>query len=553
MRYILFLLMIVIGTAQAKADEVIIELNPKKPVVGETFQAFFRIKTDLNEEPMINFSPFRVEVIGKNNYGVKTSSQWINGKFSSTRELTIVYDLVSNSPGLAGFRDISVKVGNKTLRHPSMNFEVLKEPEVLPEVFVMADVPKKEIYIGEGVVAKYYLYTKTQITNLDVKKYPKLNGFSKRFLQEPDRQERVSVNGVVYLRSLVYSSKLFAERVGSLKIDPLHLSVTYLVNRGNDQFSSFGFNTQTKEKSIASEDVKINVIPVPENGKDDSFTGLVGKHEIRLDVNDTKFIVNQPMEFKLTITGVGALENLDAPILVKDPSLEEFEKNGDLKILDSEKATKVFDYTYLPKENKILPEKNIKLSYFDPDQKVYIPIMLNIPEMRIAGGQAKLPEKNPQNPESKEKPEVQVVNTESFESTFKDYTLSSHILTRVNIGIVSILIMIMLGFSLWKSPLTIRKKTNIPTEFQKGQFTLASFLKWIDPITAKTGKSPEEVLENIELSDEAQSYFKNLIDSYYRSVYSEKKASLSFSYSKKHFKELDHKIKEFKNESNSES
>src|SRR5690606_11150486 len=118
---------------------------------------------------------------------------------------------------------------------------------------------------------------------------------------------------------------------------------------------------------------------------------------------------------------------------LKDPSLEEFEKNGDLKMLDSEKATKVFDYTYLPKENKILQEKNIKLSYFDPDQKVYIPIMLNIPEMRIAGGQAKLPEKNPQNPESKGKPEVQVVNTESFESTFKDYTLSSHILTRVNI------------------------------------------------------------------------------------------------------------------------
>ena len=85
MKYLMMIILFFISF-YSYADEVTIDLNPKKPVVGEPFQAFFRIKTDLTEEPLINFSPFRLEVIGKNNYGVKTSSQWINGKFSSTRE-----------------------------------------------------------------------------------------------------------------------------------------------------------------------------------------------------------------------------------------------------------------------------------------------------------------------------------------------------------------------------------------------------------------------------------------------------------------------------------
>ncbi len=54
-----------------------------------------------------------------------------------------------------------------------------------------------------------------------------------------------------------------------------------------------------------------------------------------------------------------------------------------MKILDSDRATKVFDYTYLPKENKIIPERNFDLSYFDPELKKYVSIPLNIPELKI--------------------------------------------------------------------------------------------------------------------------------------------------------------------------
>lgn len=143
---VLIFIILILGIQFAHSDDVKIEINPTKPVAGEMFQAIFRVYTDADEEPVINFSSYQIEVVGKNNYGVKTSTVYMNGKFSTSRELTIIYDLSGSRPGVAGLRDITVQVGSKTLRHPSLNFTILKEPEVAADVFVIADVPKKPFF-----------------------------------------------------------------------------------------------------------------------------------------------------------------------------------------------------------------------------------------------------------------------------------------------------------------------------------------------------------------------------------------------------------------------
>src|SRR5665647_1841114 len=99
------------------ADEVKVEINPPKPVAGEVFQAYFRVFTDADEEPAINFSPNGVEVVGKSNQGISTRTVYANGKLTVTREMTFVYDLVANKPGQASLRDINVTMGSKTVRH----------------------------------------------------------------------------------------------------------------------------------------------------------------------------------------------------------------------------------------------------------------------------------------------------------------------------------------------------------------------------------------------------------------------------------------------------
>lgn len=540
MKYIFLLIICLINTAFA--DEIKIEINPRKPVAGEVFQAYFKIQTDSNSTPVINFIPSGIEVVGKSNQGLSIRTVYENGRLTSSREVTIVYDLVASKAGISYMRDITAKIDGHVLRHSSVSVSVLKEAEEIATVFVMADVPKKEVYLGEGIVVRYYLYSKVPVSNLDIKKYPKLNGFLKRFLQEPERTERVSVDGQIYMRSQIYAAKLFPEKVGELKVDPLYVSATYPETRPGDPFGSFGFNRNLRNKSINSEMVKVMVLPLPEP-KPADFTGLVGKHEFQLQVGKNKLIVNEPLEIRLSVTGIGALENMEAPVLIKHPGLEEFESNGDLKISDAKSATKTFDYTFLAKENFELPPKTITLSYLDPATGKYVSTALDFPEIVVAGGKAAAkkedrPEEDKSSPTPKSEPKV-TVNKEVLAPLAITAAGWRNWLPMINLGLGAIAILLALSWMIKNKGLPqVHFSKDVPAQFKKGNFELQEFVRWMSPLIQQTGRSPSEIIRQSSLPEESKRYFIDLLDSNDYKNYSVNKSAMQFKYQATHFKEL---------------
>lgn len=535
-----FIILLTLFCTGIFADEIKIETNPGRPVAGEVFQVYFRIFTSLDEAPVINFTSSNIEVVGKSNQGVSTRTVYANGKLTVTREITIVYDLVSAKPGSASLRDVTVQLGNKTLRHNSVSLNIVKEPEQLAEVFIMADVPKKDLFLGEGIIVRYYLYSKVPVNSLDIKKYPKLNNFLKRFLQEPEKTERVSVDGDIYMRTQIYSAKLYPEKIGELKVDSLQISATYPNSVSNDPFGAFGINRNLRTRTISSEVVKINVRPLPAPSPA-NFTGLVGQHDFQLQMGQNKLIVNEPLEIKLTVSGVGALENLEAPSLISHPGLEEFETNGDLKISNANQATKVFDYTFLAKENLSVPSKDITLSYFDPNAEKYISVNLNVPQIIVAGGAL---EKSKE--ENKKINEVQKSSPETI-SRPQDY---SGIVNVVDTGWqiwlpylnLSLLLIIFLVALFWVLKIKRFKlsfsTTTVPAVFKGGKFDFSEFVSWIGPLITKTGKSPLTIIKESHLSESAKSYFIDLLSANDYKVYSLHKDKMDFKYNKTYFKEL---------------
>jgi hypothetical protein len=550
------ILVMLLFCLHALAADVKVEINPTKPVAGEVFQAYFRIFSDEDNEPSVNFSPGNVEVVGKSNQGVSTRTVYANGKLTVSREITLVYDLVAAKPGMAALRDINIQIGGKTIRHPTINLTVLKEPEVLADVFVMADVPKKNLYLGEGIVVRYYLYSKVPVSNLDIKKYPKLNNFLKRFLQEPERTERVSVDGQIYMRAQIYAAKLYPEKVGELKIDPLQLSATYPTTRAGDPFGAFGLSRDFKTKTINSETVKIEVRPLPEPIPT-HFTGLVGQHEFQLQLGQTKLIVNEPLEVKLTVSGIGALENLEAPDFLKHPGLEEFESNGDLKIADAENATKVFDYTFLAKENMTIPSKEIVLSYFDANSGKYIATKLNVPEIVVAGAQSQQGGKNEPPSEVKNEQKLKV----HIPPMVKDFAAPLSIeewqwkrwLPMLNLSLAAIAVLISLGWMIkekkFKAP---QFNSEVPSIFKRGDFKLNEFIRWMTPLIKETGKSPVTIIKESPLPEESKRYFIDLLNSNDYKDYSLGKSEMEYKYQSSHFKELGRYIKSVSNEDSSQ-
>jgi len=307
---------------------------------------------------------------------------------------------------------------------------------------------------------------------------------------------------------------------------------------------------------VASETISIEVRPLPEAGKDERFTGLVGKHEFDLQINNHRLIVNEPLEVKLTVSGGGALENMEAPPVFKHESLEEFESNGDLKIVNADEATKVFDYTFLPKANFTIPASQLVLTYFDPEAMRYIPVQLPVPEIVVAGGNTKEAKKDtpteqdksagtgvtlPQVPNSLSGPVLEGVKS------WKSY------LGYLNLGLSLIALSIALGVIFKKGHLPTFSSHTIPGSFKKGTFQLSDFIHWMAPLISKTGKSPLSLIRDSDLSQESKSYFIDLLNSNDYKDYSHSKGQFKFVFKSSPFKELDKYIQSVKNEDTTKS
>jgi hypothetical protein len=558
MKFLLVIMMaLFMGTALA--DEVQIEISPSKPLAGETFQALFRIFTDSEDEPNITFSPSGVEVVGKSNQGISTRTVYANGRLTVSREITVVYDLMAPRVGTAYLRDIKVQLGAKTLRHNMLALNVLKEPQEVPVVFIKADVPKHSIYVGEGITVRYYLYSKAPIQNVDIKRYPKLNAFLKRFLQEADRSERVSVDGQLYLRNQIYAAKLFPEKAGDLKIDSMEVSVSYANVRHGDPFAAFGMGREIRTKIISSETVKINALPLPAPVPP-NFTGLVGKHNFDIQFGQTKFIVNEPLEVKLTVTGGGALENLEAPDLIKHPALEEFESNGDLKIANADEATKTFDYTFLAKENFKIPASRPSLSYFDPASEKYVSVDIEVPEIEAAGGTALVTKKE----ENKNQQRMAPRDEGSSSVITKPKDIAGPLLTEgrdprawlpyLNAALAVLSLFLALGWVVKTGALKgPSSRAQVPASFRKGEFSLGDFTRWLAPVMQKTGKSPSAILRESDLDEATKTYFIDLLSANDYKDYASTKKRSEFNYNSGHFKRLGKYIESITDESSSQS
>ena len=63
-------------------------------------------------------------------------------------------------------------------------------------------------------------------------------------------------------------------------------------------------------RTIRSETIKIDVLPLPTEGRPENFTGLVGDHKFRLNYNKTKYLANEPIELELVAEGEGATRGI---------------------------------------------------------------------------------------------------------------------------------------------------------------------------------------------------------------------------------------------------
>ncbi|MEJ2635059.1 MAG: BatD family protein [Calditrichia bacterium] len=269
----------------------------------------------------------------------------------------------------------------------------------LSKVLFLDVIPsKRTVYVNQEVTLRYKIYFRTQITNNEVSKLPEAVG---SWVEEYpiDSRPKIyteNVKGVQYNVAEIKKMAVFPSRPGKITISPLELIVETVVRRRrrstNDLFDNFFSDPfgQVVKKRISSGPVEIKVLPLPEAGKPDNFSGLVGDFKIHSSVDKQATETNDAISYKVNISGRGLLQILNNLPVEFPPDFEVYDPKVNQSVNKSGAAitsNKEFEYVLIPRAAGEQRIKAVEIPYFNPQDRRYH--SLKIPEYKIRVAQGK--------------------------------------------------------------------------------------------------------------------------------------------------------------------
>lgn len=503
--------------------DIEVKFRPEKPVLNESFEMEVVISFEGGEEPFVSFDPGGLTVEERRKGGVAFTTQLINGQFSSQKTITYVYQLRANRAGTFYIRDLVVKLDSGDISKDNVRVVVLREAEKPKDYFLEAIPSKDKVYKGEGFYLDYYLYTRVPIYSQELKEYPKLNGFLKKFKNIDETPERVERSGLIYQRSKKYSARLYAEKTGKLTADPLKLQVG--IGYGNG-VGGFGFR-DIRNVTLSSAPVEIEVSEAAADSVPKGYTGLVGEHSFNLLSTKDKYLVNEPIELKLEIVGPGLLEKMDSPVLYSHPDLESFDTRSEIQEISPTQSRRIIEYTYLPRSNMEIAGRSLDLSYFLPDKKEYKTVRIEIPAIQVVGVSAnstsiiKSDEQRQQTAPQIVMPKI--IETLSPVSPFGFGT---------SIGLISSPVRVAFWISVFVFLLSLLSNINISKNVKRDKLwslykktlkkgvTYKSLMHFLTSTSNESATDLVSAVDELEVSNDVKNYFIDLIKELRLSTYS---------------------------------
>ena len=329
--------------------------------------------------------------------GTYTESYYDNGNFGvrNTQQFTRVLKPVHQ--GMLRISHILIQAGGHTISAPDLVVEVSGAGAGTPppqgyggsgmglrgagkrvngrSVLVRAEVDKSKVYKGEQIIVSYYLYRRVRVFNIQVDKYPVLSGFLREDLEMPVLgqrldSERVVLDGVPYERSLLMRYAAYPLQEGKLKIDSTDLKYNYYSTPGggatDDEDPLLNFFQQLTPRSGAdrSEQLTIDVVPLPEEGKPSSFSGGVGDFNVTSAVDKYEVHANEAVTLTVKVEGRGNVAAIGEPKTKWPNSVELYDSKGNAKTGKGGVGEKDFEILLIPRTPGPLTLPGIEFSLF---------------------------------------------------------------------------------------------------------------------------------------------------------------------------------------------
>jgi hypothetical protein len=347
---------------------------------GQQFTITYSVNAGGGEFSIPSFNGFYKLMGPQTSYS--SSSQLINGRLISETSFSYVYYLQAMKEGKFVIPPALFKLKNKEYYSDSIRIEVVSQNSaatgsktddkaVSGDLFVNITVSRKDVYLGEPILATVKLFTKVDLTGINEIKYPAFNNFLKTDVESPPLTslQQEEINGTLYGTGIIQKFLLYPQTSGEVTIDPVQISVLVQQKSGSSDpfFGDFFSSYQTVPRVVASQPVKINVKPLPGTRPDD-FSGVVGKLDLKANLTKDSVNVNDALNFRIAISGNGNLKIASSPVINLPPDIEVYDPKitEDLKTGASGiSGTRTFDYLLIPRHNGDFKIPPITYSYFD--------------------------------------------------------------------------------------------------------------------------------------------------------------------------------------------
>jgi hypothetical protein len=395
--------------AQGLAQTVRAYLSQTEVLLNRQFVLNVEISgtQQLDEDPPVlpDLSAFAV-YLGS---GTSTSMQIVNGRTSLS--LTFQHRFQATAEGTFEIGPVTVRAGGRDLRTEPLTIRITDGPAptsrsglpgadgtVAPEdLFITATASKPRVYVNEPVIVEYRIFTRVDVDGYNITQQPGTTGFWVEELEDPQaRVEQVVRDGLQYTSAVVRRVALFPTGAGTKTLAPLTLETQVRVQRRSrslfgDPFGGlFGSRVSVV---VGSNPVEIEVLPLPEAGRPDAFTGLVGRLEVSASIDRTDAETNDALTYRLEVSGTGNIRTLPEPELGFPSDVEVYPPDVSERVDPTEdgvRGSKIFEYVIVPRAPGQVTIPAVKLAYFDVDAGTYAaaasdPITLTVAGDPVAG------------------------------------------------------------------------------------------------------------------------------------------------------------------------
>ena len=390
---------------------------PSTVVTGQQFKLVYTINKEGKDLRAPELSDF--DVLFGPSTSHSSSFQIVNGKATSSTQITYTYVLAGKEPGTYTIAPATITISGDKYTSNSVQVEVLPQDksassrtssnqtvnassvsEVTNEqIFVKQHFSKVKVYEQEAIEVTYKLYARVDVVQVGGVKFPEFKDF---YVQDVELDHNRSwqiehLDGYNYNTIVLKQCIIFPQHAGKFKIDGGNVEVVLRLRTSSSRhqsiFDDFFQSYQDVRRNLKFSGNTITVKELPANAPA-GFNGAVGSFSLNSSISSEEIKVNDAFTLKLKISGTGNIKLLKTPEVKFPLDFDVYDPKLDVKVKpasNGQTGYKSIEYVAIPRFGGNFEIPSVKFVYFDVNKGAYQTLNTPVYKIKVDGNASSEP------------------------------------------------------------------------------------------------------------------------------------------------------------------